>query len=205
MAASPALPAGAAGDAPEQRRTLVVLVCAQILSGAGLAAGITVGALLAQEMLGSTSLAGVPSTLFTLGSALAAVFIGVASGRSGRRVGLAAGYAVGALGSLGVIVAAVTDSSLLLFASLFVYGAGSAANLQARYAGADLAAPPRRARALSTVLVATTVGRGRRSDPDRADRRHGRRRGAAPVGRSLRARDGRVLVRRAGSLDLPAT
>ncbi|SDS67974.1 Predicted arabinose efflux permease, MFS family [Paraoerskovia marina] len=158
MAASPALPAGAAGDAPEQRRTLVVLVCAQILSGAGLAAGITVGALLAQEMLGSTSLAGVPSTLFTLGSALAAVFIGVASGRSGRRVGLAAGYAVGALGSLGVIVAAVTDSSLLLFASLFVYGAGSAANLQARYAGADLAAPPRRARALSTVLVATTVG-----------------------------------------------
>lgn len=135
MAASPALPAGAAGDAPEQRRTLVVLVCAQILSGAGLAAGITVGALLAQEMLGSTSLAGVPSTLFTLGSALAAVFIGVASGRSGRRVGLAAGYAVGALGSLGVIVAAVTDSSLLLFASLFVYGAGSAANLQARYAG----------------------------------------------------------------------
>ena len=42
-----------------QRRTLRVLVVAQVLSGAGLAAGITVGALLAQDMLGSTGLAAV--------------------------------------------------------------------------------------------------------------------------------------------------
>ncbi|MFI8193501.1 MFS transporter [Streptomyces sp. NPDC085946] len=41
---------------------------------------------------------------------------------------------------------------------LFVYGAGTATNLQARYAGADLAAPAHRARAVSTVLVATTLG-----------------------------------------------
>jgi MFS family permease len=41
---------------------------------------------------------------------------------------------------------------------LFVYGAGMAATLQARYAGADLADPARRARAVSTVLVATTLG-----------------------------------------------
>ncbi len=44
-----------------QRRTLRVLVVAQVLSGAGLAAGITVGALLAQDMLGSTGLAGLPA------------------------------------------------------------------------------------------------------------------------------------------------
>lgn len=61
---------------PEQRRVLTVLVAAQILSGAGLAAGVTVGALLAQDMLGSTSLAGVPSALFTIGSAAAAVAVG---------------------------------------------------------------------------------------------------------------------------------
>ena len=50
------------------------------------------------------------------------------------------------------------DSPLLLFVALFVYGAGSATNLQARYAGADLADPDHRARAISTVLVATTLG-----------------------------------------------
>jgi MFS family permease len=141
-----------------QRRTLRVLVVAQVLSGAGLAAGITVGALLAQDMLGTTGLAGLPSALFTAGSALAAVGVGRISQRRGRRPGLATGYAVGAAGSAGIVVAAVVDSPTLLFVSLFVYGAGSAANLQARYAGADLADPGHRARAISTVLVATTLG-----------------------------------------------
>ncbi|MEV7069099.1 MFS transporter [Streptomyces collinus] len=141
-----------------QRRILIVLVTSQVLSGAGLAAGITVGALLAQDMLGSTGLAGLPSALFTAGSALAAVAIGRVSQARGRRPGLAAGYLTGAVGGAGVIAAALADSPVLLFIALFVYGAGSATNLQARYAGADLAAPDRRGRAVSTVLVATTLG-----------------------------------------------
>ncbi|MBQ1093021.1 MFS transporter [Streptomyces sp. B93] len=147
-----------ADTAAAQRRVLRVLVAAQVLSGAGLAAGITVGALLAQDMLGSTGLAGLPSALFTAGSALAAVTVGRISQAGGRRPGLATGYLTGAVGSAGVIVAAVLDSPALLFVALFVYGAGSATNLQARYAGADLATPDRRARAVSTVLVATTLG-----------------------------------------------
>ncbi|MEV6062307.1 MFS transporter [Nocardia asteroides] len=141
-----------------QRHTLGVLVAAQVLSGAGLAAGITVGALLAQDMLDSTSLAGLPSALFTAGSAVAAVAVGRLSQARGRRPGLAAGYLTGAIGSLGVIAAAAMDNPLLLFVALFVYGAGTATNLQARYAGADLATESRRGRAVSTVLVATTVG-----------------------------------------------
>lgn len=141
-----------------QRRTIRVLVGAQIFSGAGLAAGITVGALLAQDMLGSTGLAGVPSALFTFGSAAAAAGVGQLSQRFGRRTGLAAGYSIGAVGSVGIVVAAVADNVPLLFLALFVYGAGTATNLQARYAGADLAHIDHRGRAISTVLVATTVG-----------------------------------------------
>ncbi|MFF4560264.1 MFS transporter [Streptomyces sp. NPDC001435] len=143
---------------PAQRRILRVLVATQVLSGAGLAAGVTVGALLAQDMLGTTSLAGLPSALFTAGSALAAVAVGRISQARGRRPGLATGYLTGAIGSAGVITAAVLDNSVLLFLALFVYGAGTATNLQARYAGADLADPAHRARAVSTVLVATTLG-----------------------------------------------
>ncbi|MFE4415937.1 MFS transporter [Streptomyces sp. NPDC056821] len=141
-----------------QRRILKVLVASQILSGAGLAAGITVGALLAQDMLGTTGLAGLPSALFTAGSALAAIGVGRISQARGRRPGLAAGYLTGAVGSAGVLAAAGLGSPVLLFIALFVYGAGTATNLQARYAGADLAAPTHRARAVSTVLVATTLG-----------------------------------------------
>ncbi|MFF2807421.1 MFS transporter [Streptomyces sp. NPDC058000] len=140
------------------RRLLAVLVFSQVLSGAGLAAGITVGALLAEDMLGSTGLAGVPSALFTAGAALGAAGIGRLSQRRGRRRGLVLGYGAGVLGSLGVVAAAALDSVLLLFPSLLVYGAGTATNLMARYAGADLAPPDRRGRAVSTVLFATTLG-----------------------------------------------
>ena len=141
-----------------QKRTLTVLVFAQVCSGAGLAAGITVGALLAQDMLDSTGWSGLPSALFTFGSAGAALAVGRLSQRWGRRPGLAAGYAAGAIGSLGIVAAAVLDNVALLFVALLVYGSGTATNLQARYAGADLADPDHRARAISTVLVATTLG-----------------------------------------------
>lgn len=146
------------GGRAAQRRTLGTLVTAQIFSGAGLAAGVTVGALLAEDMLGTTSLAGIPAALFTIGSAAAAVTVGRVSNRHGRRRGLALGYGVGTLGSAAVVAAAALDSVPLLLVALLVYGAGTATNLQARYAGADLAAPDRRGRAVSTVLVATTLG-----------------------------------------------
>jgi MFS family permease len=145
-------------ESPEQRRTLVVLLSAQILSGAGLAAGITVGALLAEQMLGSSRLSGLPTVFFTIGSAAAALGLGRLSQRFGRRAGLSAGYFTGAVGSVGAVIAAGIENVVLLFASMLVYGAGAATNLQARYAGADLAAPSRRGRAVSIVLVATAVG-----------------------------------------------
>lgn len=140
------------------RRTMRVLVVSQVLAGAGLAAGVTVGALLAEDMLGSTGSAGVPAALLTLGSAAAAILVGRLSQSSGRRPGLAAGYAVGALGGAGVVLAAAVDSVGLLLGSLLLYGSGTATNLQARYAGADLVEQDRRGRAISAVLVATTAG-----------------------------------------------
>jgi MFS family permease len=147
-----------AGRRALQRRCLTVVVMSQVLGGAGLAAGVTVGALIAQDMLGGEALAGLPAALFTLGSAFAAYGVGRLSHRSGRRIGLAAGFAAGALGALGVAAAAVLDSPALLFAALFVYGAGTATNLQARYAGTDLAPVHGRGTAVSIAMVATTFG-----------------------------------------------
>jgi MFS family permease len=109
-------------------------------------------------MLGSSRFSGLPTVFFTIGSAVAAVGVGRISQRQGRRVGLSAGYLAGALGSVGVVVAAGVGNIVLLFGSMLVYGAGVSTNLQARYAGADLAAPSRRGRAVSIVLVATAVG-----------------------------------------------
>ncbi|MBW5448246.1 MFS transporter [Cohnella sp. CFH 77786] len=140
------------------KRTLLIVIASQIFGGAGLAAGITVGALLAQDMLGTDGYAGVPTALFTLGSAAAALLVGRLSQRMGRRAGLAAGFMAGGIGAAGVVLAAILDHVPLLFLSLLVYGAGTATNLQARYAGTDLSLPTQRAKAISAAMVFTTFG-----------------------------------------------
>lgn len=150
-------------DSPEKqkqlyKRTLLIIVISQMFGGAGLAAGITVGALLAEQMLGTDAFAGIPAAIFTLGSAGAALAVGRLSNRYGRRRGLSTGFIIGGLGAIGVVCAAVLNSVPLLFASLLVYGAGTATNLQARYAGTDLATKKQRGTAVSIAMVSTTLG-----------------------------------------------
>jgi MFS family permease len=140
------------------KRTLIIVVISQIFGGAGLAAGITVGALLAKDMLGTDSISGLPTALFTLGSAGAALLVGRLSNQFGRRLGLSLGFLAGGIGAIGVVIAAVTSNIYLLFASLLVYGSGTATNLQARYAGTDLANSKQRATAISIAMVSTTLG-----------------------------------------------
>ena len=138
-----------------QRRTLRVLVATQLLAGVGLAAGVAVGALLAADLLGGQALTGLPAALATAGGALAAVPISRLMTRSGRRPGLAAGYATCAAA---VLAAAQVRSFALLLAGMLLFGAGNTASLLARYAAADLAAAHQRGRAISAVLFATTFG-----------------------------------------------
>jgi MFS family permease len=150
-------------DSPEKQKklykhTLIIVSISQIFGGAGLAAGIAVGALLAQQMLGTNALAGIPATLFTLGSAVAAFIIGRLSQRYGRRNGLTGGFMAGGIGAIGVVIAAITNSVVLLLVFLFIYGAGTATNLQTRYAGTDLAAKNERATAISVAMVSATIG-----------------------------------------------
>lgn len=150
-------------DNPEKqkqlyKRTLIIVVISQMFGGAGLAAGITVGALLAEQMLGTDAFAGLPAALFTLGSAGSALIVGRLSNRFGRRMGLATGFITGGIGAIGVVLAAVLNNVILLFAALLIYGAGTATNLQARYAGTDLATNKQRGTAVSIAMVSTTFG-----------------------------------------------
>lgn len=140
------------------KRTLFIVLLSQIFGGAGLAAGITVGALIAKDMLGTESVAGLPAALFTLGSAFAAFIVGRVSQRFGRRYGLSFGFIAGGIGAIGVIFATNMNNIVLFFLALFIYGAGTSTNLQARYAGTDLANEKQRATATSIALVATTFG-----------------------------------------------
>lgn len=143
---------------PLQQRTLSVLVVSQALGGLGTTVGIAVAAILAEDVSGSESLAGLVQTAQVLGAAVASYLLATLMGRRGRRIGLVVGYGLGAAGAaLCVTGGAVRSFPLLLLGGLLL-GSNSASNYQSRYAAADLATPQTRARALSVVLWATTIG-----------------------------------------------
>ena len=140
-----------------QRRTLRVLVAAQILGGLG-QSGAAAGALLALDMTGSASLASLPLALLVVGSSASVVPISALSRRAGRRAGLATALATAALGAAGVVAAGALGSFALLLPASAVFGAGNTAVMLARYAAADLSTPAERGRAIGLVVFATTFG-----------------------------------------------
>lgn len=141
-----------------QRRTVGVLSAGQVLGGIAVAGSIPAGALLAASIADSEAAAGIAQTAGVLGAALLALPLARIALSRGRRSALATGYGIGAVGSVIVIGGAVSRSLLLVYAGCLLVGVASAAGYQARYAATDLATPYSRARALSWVVWAATVG-----------------------------------------------
>lgn len=137
---------------------LDVLVVSQLLAGLGVASGIAVGGLLAERLSGTVVLAGLAQTCSVLGAGLWAIPLARLAGSRGRRWGLAVGYALAVVGTLLVFAAAALGSVVVLFVGLAAFGASTAAGLQARFAATEVTSADYRARAMSLVLWATTVG-----------------------------------------------
>lgn len=141
-----------------QRRTVLVLMAAQVVGGVGMGAMLAVGALIALDLSGSDAWSGMATTMITLGAAVFALPLASAAARRGRRPGLTLGWLLGAFGGIVVIAATVWGMFALFLAGMVLVGAGTATNLQARHAAADLADENSRGRDLSIVVWATTVG-----------------------------------------------
>ena len=134
------------------------LVGTQVLGGVGLSAGIAVSALLAEDVSGSAKFAGLGGTFQVLGAALIAIPMSRVMAAHGRRPGLVLGYALAAVGAVGLVTAGVIRSFPLLLVASLLFGGATASNSSSRFAAADLAAPEHRARDLSIVVWATTIG-----------------------------------------------
>ncbi|MFG2663272.1 MFS transporter [Streptomyces sp. NPDC048387] len=158
-AARGSAPAVTAADLPRIRRRIsTVLIAAQMTGGLGVPISIALAPVLATEISGTEALSGFASTASVIGTALLSLPLAALTTARGRRAGLLAGYAIGTLGAALVVLAASVKSFPLLMFGMAAFGAASAANLQARFAAADLAAPDRRARAISVVVWASTLG-----------------------------------------------
>jgi MFS family permease len=141
-----------------RRRTVVVLVGTQIAGGVGVAGGITVASLDAARLSGSDVVAGAAQTASVIGAALSAVPLSRLADRRGRRPALVAGYLLAAAGGLVAAAAMALGNWPLLLAGLLFFGCSTSSGLSARFAATDLAEPDNRARLLSVVVWAVTVG-----------------------------------------------
>ncbi|MEK4242936.1 MFS transporter [Janibacter indicus] len=141
-----------------QRRTVTTLAGSQVLGGVGVSAGAAVGALLAADVSGSETWAGLGGTAQTLGGALAALVVARVMAAKGRRPGLTTGYLMAIFGGLLIVAASVVGSFAVLLVGFLLFGGATAANSQARFAATDLADDAHRGRHLSVVVWATTIG-----------------------------------------------
>ena len=201
---TPASPAASTVDAV-QRRTVRTLVVSQAVGAVGVTIGVATASLLARDISGSETMAGLAQTFQVLGTAAAAYVLARLMRRRGRRVGLVTGYLIGRRrGGARRRRRASSTRCWCCSSARVLLGATTAVNSGSRYAATDLATEEHRARALSVVVWATTDRRRRRPQPHRASaarspgplghpRAH--RRVRHRRGRARRWRPGWVVVR----------
>lgn len=141
-----------------QRRFQWVLLASVIPAVAAMTGSFSSVTLLAEDMTGSGTLAGLAAGALALGNMIATLPLARYMARRGRRLGLVAGWSVGAAGAATSFAAAVIDFYPLLVAGIVAVGTGNSTNLAARYAAADLALPERRARAIGMLMWGATLG-----------------------------------------------
>lgn len=134
------------------------LCAAQLFAGIGVATGFAVGGILAEDLTGRTELAGFAQTASILGAGLLALPLARLAQLRNRRWALGLGYGLALTGALLIVAAILAGLAPLFFVGMGFFGAATAAGLQSRYAATDSAPENLRARAMSIVVWATTVG-----------------------------------------------
>jgi MFS family permease len=140
------------------RKITWVLFLSQGLSSAGFIAAFTVNALVAVDLTGRTAMAGVPGALYVVGQACGALVWGWSMEWVGRRRGLAVGQVLGVMGSAMAMGAVVNRSFVWFLPGLVLVGMARAAVDLGRFAAAEVHLPAERGRAISRVVLGSTVG-----------------------------------------------
>lgn len=144
--------------ATAQRRTLRTLSASQVVAGVGVAGAVPAGALLMYDVSGSEGLSGLAQTFTVTGAALMALPLARLTSRGGRRRTVLTGYCMGALGAFVAAIGGTLRLVPLILLGTMLAGAATATAYQLRFAAVDLAEPDRRARDLSIVMWASTIG-----------------------------------------------
>jgi MFS family permease len=144
--------------AATRRRLQTPLVLGVGLASTGSIAAITIATIVAKELSGGSSFAGLPGATIVLGSATASALLSRFMVLYGRRAGLVLGYGIGASGAFAAGAAVVLGSFPLFIAATAAMGCANAANQLSRYTATDMYPESGRASAIGLVVWGSTLG-----------------------------------------------
>ncbi len=141
-----------------QKRTITSLRLMQIPGQAAVSGVVAVVALLASDLVGTDSLAGVGNAGATFGAAMMAVPLASMMRQRGRRPALVTAFIIGSIGAALAAFGGEIGSFPVFVIGMLLFGSGQAGALQSRYTAADLAPAERKASAISSVVWVGTLG-----------------------------------------------
>jgi MFS family permease len=140
------------------RRNSVILAGAMAMQSASLQLSAAMSSLTFALVTGVTGLLGLGPALTMTAAALTAQPAGRAMDRSGRIPVLAAGYCIGAIGTLLLAVGSYRHSALAALPGFALLGVAGATGSLTRAAAGDMYAPAHRARGIAFVMFGSVFG-----------------------------------------------
>lgn len=140
------------------RKITATLLAAQSLGSAGFITAATINTIVGAQLSGHDSWAGVPSAVYQVGGALAALAWGHSMDRLGRRRALTLGLILGVFGALAAGNAVLISAFPVFLGGLLFMGVANSALQLGRFAAAEVHLPSERGRAISNVVIGGTVG-----------------------------------------------
>jgi MFS family permease len=140
------------------RHNVALLAAAQAILGAAAPLSISIGSLAGYQLLGDDkSLATLPITGYSLGTACGAVVIALASRFLGRREAFMLGCLIGAAGGALAAIALFRSDFWMFVLSLVLIGTSSGFTQKIRFAAADVSPSSYKPKAISWILGAGIV------------------------------------------------
>lgn len=141
-----------------RRRIVGSLFGAQSLFSAAIIISFTLTSIIAVDLSGNESVAGLPSTVTLISRAALAYPIGWLLDRLGRRLGLSIGYLIGVTGALISAWSVISGSFLGFLAGAALFGGSRAASEQSRYVAAEIFPSQSQSKVIGWIVFAGTIG-----------------------------------------------
>jgi MFS family permease len=140
------------------RKNLLVLLSTQALSTGAVTVSTSLSSIIVEDITGNATLSGLPATINFFVSAISAYWFGRLMAARGRRIGLALGCAIGAVGAVLAAWMALNHNFYGFLAGGSLVGVCNGVMSQSRYAAGEMVSKAVRGRVMGSLLTGSVLG-----------------------------------------------